>query len=243
MEPKVLLFDIEIVATPSERLTEYLYTKQYKEINRIMMGAEIATIICIGYKWLGEKKLHCIDVISSPAKKGQQPDYEVLRKFSEIANEADVMVGHYSTGFDLKFVQSRLLINDLLILPPHRHFDTCMIAAKKLHLASNRLDDIAKTLNVKHRKVDKGGWKWWLALAKGDMSPMKPMIKYCMMDVQVLEDIFLKLRPLITNYPDLQRGVCPQCKSTRLQKRGTIILKSKTKERLQCQDCGSWTSK
>lgn len=244
MKEKVLLFDIEIVAVPSDRLTEYLYTKQYKEIQKIMMGAEIAQVVCIGYKWLGEKHVHCIDIQTSPAKKGQQVDYEVLKQFSVIAQQADIIVGHYSSGFDIKFVQSRLLINSLPILPPYKHFDTCMIAMHKLHLGSNKLDDIAITLGCKSRKIDKGGWKWWLALAKGDDSVIPKMARYCRMDVQVLEEIYLKLRPLIVNYPEFRnRGVCLHCKSTHLQKRGLIILKTKTKERLQCQNCGAWGSR
>lgn len=243
MKDKILFFDIEIVATPSERLTEYLYTKQYKELPDIMMGAEISTVVCIGYKLLGERHTHCVDIVDSPAKKGQQPDYEVLKKFSEEAQKADIIVGHYSNGFDLPFVQSRLLINGLPVLPPHKHFDTCKIAQHKLHLCSNKLDDVAKTLGCKHRKITKGGWQWWLALANGDMSVLPKMTRYCRMDVQVLEEVFLKLRPLISNYPNLHKGTCPHCNSNNLHKRGTIVTKNAKKDRYQCQNCGLWISR
>ncbi len=73
------------------------------------------------------------------------------------------------------------------------------------------------------------------------------MTKYCKQDVQALEDLFMKFRPLIRNIPNYnlfankpqESRLCPSCGSNHLNKHGTHITKTNTYQRLICRDCGT----
>jgi len=68
-------------------------------------------------------------------------------------------------------------------------------------------------------------------------------------DVQLLEDVYLKLRPFIS-HPNVnlitgQRETdctCHVCQSKDVTKRGFSFTKTGRKQRYQCNDCGSWST-
>jgi predicted RNA-binding Zn-ribbon protein involved in translation (DUF1610 family) len=57
--------------------------------------------------------------------------------------------------------------------------------------------------------------------------------------------LYNSLRPWIRNHPNhnlfADDHVCPNCGSTRLQKRGTAISSTGTYQRYQCSACGTWS--
>ena len=69
------------------------------------------------------------------------------------------------------------------------------------------------------------------------------MDKYCKQDVEVLEQVFHKLRPFISNIPNYnlftEARVCPSCGGHRLQKHGVRMTKTAKRQRYRCMDCGS----
>ena len=58
-------------------------------------------IICIGYKWEGDKQAHVIHWDKN------QCDKAMLKKFLEVAAEADEMVAHNGDKFDIKWFKTR----------------------------------------------------------------------------------------------------------------------------------------
>jgi len=122
--------------------------------------------------------------------------------------------------------------------------DTCQVAKSKLFLFNNRLNTLAKFLKTE-TKLENGGWSLWEDVLKRKPKAQKLMAKYCMQDVEVLEQVFLKLRPLIGNLPNYNlfygkdSKVCPNCGSHRITKDGTRMTRTGLRQRYICNNCGT----
>jgi DNA-directed RNA polymerase subunit RPC12/RpoP len=72
------------------------------------------------------------------------------------------------------------------------------------------------------------------------------MKEYQIQDVNLLIDLYEKLKPWIDNHPNVnsrnEDGVdaCVACGSQHIVKAGTRVLASGKYLRYQCQDCGKW---
>jgi rubredoxin len=73
----------------------------------------------------------------------------------------------------------------------------------------------------------------------------KIMEEYNIQDVNLLEELYEKLKGWVPNHPShsaLQNDhVCPNCGGYHLQKRGTAITTTLSYQRWQCKDCGAWS--
>ena len=80
---------------------------------------------------------------------------------------------------------------------------------------------------------------------KGDVKAWATMKKYAKQDVDLLVDVYERLRPWATNHPnrnviDATSNACPTCGNTKLQKRGTRRTRTMTYQSYQCQRCRSY---
>ena len=80
---------------------------------------------------------------------------------------------------------------------------------------------------------------------KGEEQAWKRMIKYARQDVNLLMDVYYKLRPFMTNHPNKNlvndtQDACPTCSGTRLMRRGYKRNRTTSYVQLQCMDCGSY---
>lgn len=200
-------------------------------------------IIWASWKWLGEKKVHAVSVLDDPERYAENPydDYHVLSTLHKVLSEADFIVAHNGDKFDWKFFQGRLLIQGFAPLPPIVSIDTLKVAKRNFLFNANRLDYLGKILKVGRKIETTSGL--WLKVLQGDTDAIKKVVKYNKGDVQLLERVFLKLRPYIKKIPTFMPGlVCPKpgCHSARVQHRGKAITSTRTYQRYQCQDCGGW---
>ena len=80
---------------------------------------------------------------------------------------------------------------------------------------------------------------------RGNMKSWKTMIKYARQDVDLLRDVYLALRPWMTNHPNLnifsKEHACPTCGSYNLQRRGVRTTKVSVYQAWQCNDCRSYS--
>jgi len=235
---KRLYFDIE--TSPNIGLFWSAGYKQNIDYNNIIKER---AIICICYKWEDDKKVHSLTWDKD------QDDKILLEEFIKIANEADELVGHNGDKFDLAWVRTRCLFHQLNMFPNYITIDTLKIARSKFRFNSNRLDYIAKFLGLGHKiKTDFKLWKN-IVLNK-DAKALDYMVKYCKMDVVLLEQVHKKLSVHIapkTHYGVIfgqDKGSCPECGSDELAiaKRRTIASGVK-KIQYQCQVCNKYHSK
>lgn len=241
-EPRIVFWDLETLPNPHEVMKVYPRLSQYPGLT---LKASITSIICAGYKWLGETTTHCINVWDTPrGRKNLHDDYDVVKALYDELIQADCIVTHNGTRFDLKFLQTRLLYHGLPPLPKVIHIDTCNVLRTKLMLFNNKLDTAGQFL-VNERKLDNGGWDLWVQVLNGSKPARKKMTQYCKQDVKLLEKIFLKLRPLIETIPNYglfnmsEKRKCPRCGSNQIRLYGRRMLKTKVIQRLHCKHCHS----
>jgi DNA polymerase elongation subunit (family B) len=169
-------------------------------------------IICICYKWEDDRETHALQWDS------KQSDKKMLEAFVKVANEAHELVGHNGDKFDLAWIRTRCLFHGIQMFPNYVTIDTLKISRSKFKFNSNKLDYIGKFLGIgKKIKTDFNLWKD--ILLNKDKLAMAKMIKYCQMDVVLLEKVYKKLSNHIaakTHFGVIfgqDRGTCPECGS------------------------------
>lgn len=239
-EPKILLFDIESLPDLDAVMNHLPSMSDYPGLT---LKASINSVICIGYRWFGDSKTHCLNAWDFPGwKKNVNDDKALLEAFMKVIETADCVVTHNGKRFDWKFIQTRLLKHELAPMPKILHIDTCAESKKNLLMFNNRLNTIAKFM-TKTEKLENGGWDLWSKVMKRDKASMDLMTKYCKQDVNVLNEVFKKLRPFINNIPNynvysaIDKDLCPNCGSTRLHKHGFNASRNGVSVRLKCVDC------
>jgi uncharacterized protein YprB with RNaseH-like and TPR domain len=82
-------------------------------------------IICICYKWEGNKKVYSIEW-------DRGDDRQLVEDFAVVAAEADELVAHNGDSFDIRWFNGRNALHDLPPLPEYKTVDTYRIARRLL---------------------------------------------------------------------------------------------------------------
>jgi len=182
-----------------------------------------SAIICISYKWEGQKTVHTVSW-------NDGCDKELVQKFIDVALKADEIIGHNGDNFDEKIIRTRALFHRLPCPPKFPSLDTLKKARKHFRMDSNTLEHIATRLTGEGKgKMEYADWdlickplipKFFgfdVELPKSYSNAMKKMIKYCELDVIKLEEVFHELQPYIdhNHHAGVAGGFgrysCPAC--------------------------------
>jgi DNA polymerase elongation subunit (family B) len=183
---RILIYDIE--TSPN---VGWFWRAGYKlNIDPGQITKERA-IICLSYRWLGEKEVYNLSWDKN------QNDYFLIDQFIDILNEADEIVAHNGDNFDIKWLKTRALYHRLhyKMLPNYKQFDTLKVAKSKLYLNSNRLDYIAKFLGF-DGKIRTRYNLWNEVCFDNNRESLKEMMDYCDEDVVQLEHVYNELKYL-----------------------------------------------
>lgn len=230
MKTKILFFDIE--TTPN-----VAYTWEKYETN-VIAFKEHWKLLCFAYKWSGGKtKVKCLRDYS---QKG------LVKELWKLFNEADILVAHNGNNFDIKKAYALFLKYRLKPPKPSLKIDTLQVARRYFKFDSNKLDDLGEYLGI-GRKVNTGGFELWLGCMNNDPKSWDKMIKYNKQDVELLEKVYLVMRPYIETHPNLalidgKLLACPNCSSSNVHRRGYRYTRTSKSIRWRCMDCGSWHS-
>lgn len=215
------------------------------DIESTNLSGNFGYILCIGWKFLGEKKTNLISIADFPLfDKDPTNDKMVVKEAAKVLSEADMWVTHYGQRFDVPFVNARLLYHKLDPLPPIPHVDTWRIARYKMKLNSNRLATIAAFFGLEE-KTPLSGPIWIKAMA-GHISAIRYVERHCKQDVVVLEQVYEKIKSLTTTHPNVnlvegKKDSCPICGEHKLQKRGFTFARTRKYQRYSCTACGGWS--
>lgn len=211
------------------------------------LKADIGWVLCIGYKWLGEKEAHVIRIDDTPEfKKDRTNDKAVLKKFFEQLTKADMWVTWNGKRFDTRFLNGRHLLQGLPPLPNTHHWDGLLVSREAFAFTSNRLANIQEQVGCEDTKSALSKRMWQLAIA-GDKKALDYVADHCKRDVLVTESVYLKLRSVGTKSPNQcilteNPDACPRCGTAgKLIKNGTRAAAKKRHTRYQCTACGGWS--
>lgn len=209
------------------------------------LSADFGIILTAGFKEVGKGKVEVLNILDYSNGDLIQAEKGLLREISKRLLDCDVWLTHYGTWFDLPFVNSRLLYHRLPTLPANfAHLDTWKISRNRLKLRSNRLVTISEFLGTKDEKNAIKPEQWIRALG-GHAPSMRYIVDHNRRDCLVLEETYLRLRPLVLDHPNRGlvdgRGGCGICGENKLQKRGFHITRTRKFQRYQCSACGGWS--
>lgn len=237
--PKILFLDIETAP-----LLAYVYQKQVWKANishdKIVSDWFILTFSC---KWLGED-----DIISdrlTPIEAINEDDNRLVRKLWYILSDADIVVAHNGDHFDIPNINSRFVLNGLGPTNYYKQIDTLKIAQKQFGFTHNSLSALADIFGLPSKIGT--DFDLWKRCMKGDNNALLEMEIYNQRDVEVLEKVYLKLRPWIKSHANLSlyteslEQVCPHCESKNLMIIPNKYYYTQTgKYQLsRCLDCGA----
>lgn len=228
---KVLLFDLE--TGPN---TGYTWEKYDQNVLEFTKEWEL---LSFAWKWQGQKKINVLSRIHYKKEK------DLVACLWQLLNDADIVIAHNAAAFDVKKAKAKFIEYGMEPPTPFKVIDTKLIAKAQFKFNSNSLNDLGKLLKL-GKKLPTGGFQLWIDCLAGKKSAFKRMMKYNRQDVVLLEKVYNKLKAWHPSHPNLSllegRPGCPACGSKKVQKRGyNIAIKSKT-ERLQCSDCGHWST-
>ena len=205
-------------------------------------------MLCWSAKWLHEKKVMSSALVDFPVeyKKNPECDKQILKKLWNLLNEADIVVAHNAKRFDCRKTRARFIMNGMTPPSPYKIVDTLQVARSQFFFTSNKLDNLGKYLGV-GEKLDTGGFKLWKDCMSGKKKAWKKMVAYCKRDVLLLEKVYKKLLPYMTNHPNLgnyvesEDPICPKCSSTKLIKEGYAYTGVGKYQQYSCKSCGGWS--
>ncbi|OYV33227.1 MAG: hypothetical protein B7Z80_24705 [Rhodospirillales bacterium 20-64-7] len=225
---KILVCDIEW--SPATAYVWRMFDENISPAQLIDPGG----LLCFSAHWIGSKEF----LFYSEWQHGKFYMAEALR---DLLNEADAVVTYNGDRYDIPKIRGHLMLSGLKPFAPPTSIDLIK-TIKKFGFVMNRLAYIAPLLNV-GAKIKHEGFDLWRSVLEGDKAAQARMEKYCVQDVRVTAALYKKILPFIHNHPHLgeDKGECGACNSTNVHKRGYRRTKYFKVQRLQCQECGSWS--
>ncbi len=242
---KVLTFDIE---------TTYLVVRiwrlgdQVVRHEQLMEGFDSYNIMCLGYKWLHEDKVHVLTW-----DRDRQDCSKIIEDFDKVIADADIIVGQNSNGFDVKHINMQRLLHGLPALPKWTGVtfaDTLKMARKYFSLPSNKLDYFSKALLGSGGKI-KMEMQDWIDIVehtKDEEKSWKKMLKYQKKDVTDTEKVFLAFashaEPIVnaSAVTGVLKG-CRNCGSGNIKPNGSNCTSVGKFRKYKCNNCNKYAGR
>lgn len=235
--PKVLLFDIE--TAPMSVLTWSLFKPMINPDNIITDWF----VLSWAAKWLFAPDTFG-DVLTSKEAKNKD-DKRIVTSMWKMFDDADIIIAHNGDKFDIRKMNARYVLNHLLPPAPYETIDTLKISRKYFAFSSNKLDYLGKLI-TRRGKIETN-FKLWIDCMSGDSESLNKMFVYNKEDVNLLEDVYVELRPWIKSHPnmsiysDAKDSVCPNCGGIHIKEIGDYVTMAGRFTAYRCQNpkCGA----
>lgn len=233
--PKILVFDIETSPSISYTFGRFNYNIRYDQVEQEPM------LLTWSAKWL-----YNTEVMSDKITKEEvlnADDKRIVTSLWELMNKADIVIAHFGDNFDIPMLNTRALLNNL---PPYnavRSIDTKKIASSTFKFPSNKLDALAKYFGIPGKIHTE--FELWINCLKGKEEAIEEMRVYNVQDVEVLEAVYLKLRPYMKSHPNIsvylesEVQTCSVCGSNHVEDTGTYQYTNTGKFPIYRCKCGA----
>jgi len=238
--PRTLVYDLEL--SPNVVSSWSLWNVNIG-ISQII---ESQRIICFAYRWLGDG-----------SKTGFRSEWgdgysEMISHLHSLFNEADVVCGYNSVGFDDKHSRAAFLTEGLSPPSPFKQLDLYQEVKKQFNFPSKKLDYVCTRLGL-GGKVKHTGQELWNEVLRpsseaSGLKARKLMEKYCKTDVDLTVGLYKSLYPWLKVpinaglfVEDEDAPVCPAC-GRDVQSRGWAYTSTARYRRFYCNpDVGGCT--
>ena len=199
-------------------------------------------MLSFAYQWLGEKKIH-VRALSDYRgfNKDHRNDRNLVQELRGVLSDADILVAHNGDRHDLPKLNTRLIFHGMDPLESKRSIDTYKAAKRYFKFSANSLNHLGTYLGFGGKKVTTG-WEMHRRCIEGDAKAFNELKRYNARDVDLLNKVYLRLRPFLVNHPNLtyysRVDGCPACESPTIKPDGWFYLKSGKKKRHICKECG-----
>lgn len=242
--PRLIVFDLETGPDMREALEVWPQLSNY--YGQTLKG-QVQTLLCFGWKVFGSDSVEVKCAWEFPGWANDvNDDRELVAYAREVLSSADAIITQNGRNFDYPVLQTRLLKLGMETLDPKiLHIDTKTASRGKLSFISNSLNNMGRFL-LDEMKLEHSGWQLWVKTLRRDAEAAELMQKYCAQDVLLLEKLYRKLRPYLSQIPNhnlfspLKEKSCPACGSSRLKSEGKRHTKTRSYRRYICQDCRTW---
>lgn len=228
---KILLLDIE---TAPNTVYTWGFYDQNIATNQIVVSSYI---LCWAARWHGEGPIMFSSVQKTSAKR-------MLGRMHKLLDAADVVVHFNGKHFDIPTLNKEFIKAGFKPPSPYKQVDLLQICRSSFRFGSNKLDFVARTLEL-GGKVRHEGFELWVKCMRNDPEAWKRMERYNRGDIRLLERIYKRLLPWITKHPShgahSDGHTCPKCGSDEIQQRGYTVTAALKYRRYQCiGGCGGW---
>lgn len=199
-EPRVLLFDIETAPAIS------YHWGRWKVNVGVSQVIQRPYVITWAAKWLGSPTIFSDSLpFYKTFAKDEKDDINIVKSLWKMLDEADIVIAHYGKKFDIPQMNARFVKHGLPQPSPYRVIDTKEMASKFFKFEANSLAELADFLEVDSGNKNKTDFDTWRDCVEGKGTPKAwdTMLTYNEQDVNVLEDVYLKLRPYANNHPNI----------------------------------------
>ena len=198
---------------------------------------ETGQVICFAAKWVGSKEV----IFKSDFHDGHKA---MIAEAYRLLDEADMVVGYNSQGFDMKHLNREFLEAGFPPPRPYKNIDLMLAVKKAFRFVSNKLDYIVQKLGL-GAKTSHMGHELWVRCMAGDPKAWELMKKYNIQDIAVTEKLYFRILPWIERHPhigmymDTEHDRCPVCGSTALvlDTEATVKANVTTYDLYRCGDC------
>jgi len=181
--------------------------------------------------------------VLTPEEVAAEDDGRIVKKLWKLLEEADVVIAHNGDKFDIPKINTRFLINGLTPTTPYQKIDTLKVAKKEFGFSRNSLNAICEILGIE-QKIDTN-FDLWKRCMSGDQDALLDMAIYNERDVEILEEVYIKMRPWIKGHPsvsmfgDMDGNTCTACGSSNLIQVGEYITAVSAFDTYRCEECGA----
>lgn len=235
--PKILIFDTETAP-----MRAYVW-RRWKQ--NISLDQTISEWFMLAWsaKWLYSAETMGENLTSTEAK--AEDDSRIVRSLWKLIDEADIVVAYNGKRADVPWCNARFIVNGMMPPKPYFLVDPLITAKHQFGFSSNKLDALAGYFDIPH-KMDTD-FDLWRRCMEGDQEALDYMGEYNKKDTEILELVYLRMRPWIKGHPNVNNyiespvPVCAICGSENLellpdQYYFTSVCKY---ELFRCKDCGA----
>lgn len=242
-KPKIVLLDIETLPDMRGALENWPSLSNYPGLT---FRGTVNSICVFGYKlYHGKTKAKTKSVWEYKGwKKSVNDDKELCEFIYDLLKDAHAIVTQNGKRFDIPFINTRLAVHGLPLLPDIQHVDTKILAKNNFAFFSNSLKHLAEKL-TNTEKMPNEGWSLWVDTYDRKPKAMNMMKRYCAQDVEAMEAVFKRLIPYAKTLPNYNlfrndgAECCHRCGGFNFKSEGTRTTATKIYQRLYCKDCGS----